>query len=94
MIYVSEQINMSLGVTVSINLYEHNKTAYRFAMSMLNKCWKATVIHPAGTKVCSGTVLKKIMLMIFFDSEQWNKQQNTVKTSSGPKFHKRSGILI
>ena len=34
---------------MSIELYEHNQTAYESAISMLDKVGKAAVIHPTGT---------------------------------------------
>ncbi len=34
---------------VSINLFEHNKTAYENAVSMLSACRKAAIVHPTGT---------------------------------------------
>ena len=34
---------------MSIELYEHNQTAYRAALDMLNTRGKAAVIHPTGT---------------------------------------------
>ncbi len=34
---------------MSIELYEHNQTAYRAALDMLNTWGKAAVIHPTGT---------------------------------------------
>ncbi|MCD7878104.1 MAG: hypothetical protein LUH49_14305, partial [Cloacibacillus porcorum] len=32
-----------------IDLFEHNRTAYENAVSMLKECGKAAVVHPTGT---------------------------------------------
>ncbi len=52
---------------MSIELYDHNLTAYNSAVEMMNKCKKAAVIHPTGTgksfiafKLCEDNPGKKI----------------------------------
>lgn len=52
---------------MSIDLYEHNQTAYKNAISMLNDCKKAAIVHPTGTgksfigfKLCEDNPDKRI----------------------------------
>ena len=52
---------------MSIDLYEHNQTAYKNAISMLNDCNKAAIVHPTGTgksfigfKLCEDNPDKRI----------------------------------
>lgn len=34
---------------MAVSLFEHNKTAYEYAVRMLAERGKATIIHPTGT---------------------------------------------
>lgn len=77
-------------MAVSINLYEHNETAYKAVVSMLGKCGKAAVIHPTGTgksfiafKLCEDNPDKSICWLSPSEYIFKTQLENLKKTANG-----------
>ena len=62
---------------MSIDLYEHNQTAYKDAISMQNDCNKAAIVHPTGT----GKLKAERLQML---AEKWHKDLKNIKKPHAP----------
>ena len=86
---------------MGIDLFEHNKTAYNAAISMLNTTGKAAVIHPTGTgksfialKLCEENPEKRVCWLspseYIFQTQikNWNAALNIPDFTTKEKEHK------
>ena len=84
---------------MSIDLYEHNQTAYKNAISMLNDCKKAAIVHPTGTgksfigfKLCEDNPDKRICWLS--PSEYIFKTQLENVKKVAPSFRNKNIVFI
>lgn len=84
---------------MSIDLYEHNQTAYKNAISMLNDCNKAAIVHPTGTgksfigfKLCEDNPDKRICWLS--PSEYIFKTQLENVKKVDPSFSRKNIVFI
>lgn len=84
---------------MSVDLYEHNQTAYKNAVTMLDDCKKAAIVHPTGTgksfigfKLCEDNPDKRICWLS--PSEYIFKTQLENVKKVAPSFRNKNIVFI